>query len=82
MTGIMETNDKSRGNHSSLVTGSLTMREMNYLVTGSLTIDPHTMKYLLDEYNNSVHSMLSKIMKRNITPNMMEENQELRDEYW
>ena len=81
MTGIMETNDKSRGNHSSLVTGSLTMREMNYLVTGSLTIDPHTMKYLLDEYNNSVHSMLSKIMKRNITPNMMEENQELRDEY-
>ena len=47
---------------------------MNYNLGNPKEISPPMMNYLIDEYNNSVHSTLSKILKRNVTPNMVDAN--------
>ena len=87
MKGIIETSaasDKSRANHSTLALIdrlSKTLRQMSMLAYGTQSINPHMMESLINEYNNSPHSTLSKVLKRNITPEQMELSQKLRDEF-
>ena len=47
---------------------------MNYNLGNIKEIDPPMLNYLIDEYNNSVHSTLSKIIGRDVTPNMVDAN--------
>ncbi len=87
MKGIIETSgasDKSRGNHSTLALIdrlTKTLRQMSMLAYGTQSINPRMMESLIYEYNNSPHSTLSKVLKRNITPEQMELNPKLRDEF-
>ena len=80
--GIVETTDKARGIHNSLSLIdrlSRTLRKMNYNIGNSSSINPHTMEYLINEYNNSPHATLSKIVGEPITPNIVNESPELED---
>ena len=72
ITDELETHDRSRLNHST--TGPIdrlirTLRMMNYHLGNSNEIPPNVMKMLVDEYNNSPHTTLSKFLKRSTTPN-------------
>ena len=80
--GIIETKENSRGNHNALSLIdrlSRTLRKMNYNIGNGNAINPTTMKYLLNEYNNSPHSTLSKIIGSPITPNIVNEMPQLED---
>jgi hypothetical protein len=80
--GIIETKENSRGNHNTLSLIdrlSRTLRKMNYNIGNGNAINPTTMKYLLNEYNNSPHSTLSKIIGSPITPNIVNEMPQLED---
>lgn len=81
--GLIETNDESRGNHSTTALIDrlcTTLRRMNYNIGNDLSIDPETMKFLIDEYNNSPHSTLSKYLGRKATPNEVDSNPKLEDQ--
>ena len=81
---IIETHDKSRGNHSttSLVDRLIrTLRLMAYNLTNKSQIDPDMMKYLIDEYNNSPHSTLTKYLKKPTCPNEVDSNVMLEQEF-
>ena len=43
-------------------------------------INPPLMNYLIDEYNNSVHRTLTKILGQQVTPNDVDGNVELETE--
>jgi hypothetical protein len=76
----LETNHKRRLNHSStaLVDRLIrTIRMMNYNMGLDDEIPPSIMKWLIDEYNSSPHSTLSKHLGRPTSPNEVDENPEL-----
>ena len=52
---------------------------MNYNIGNNADINPPTMKYLINEYNNSPHATLSKILGSPITPNEVNEMPQLED---
>ena len=79
---LIETNEKSRGNHShtSLVDRLIrTLRMMAYNLVQRSEIDPKLMEYIVDEYNSSPHSTLSKYLGRPTTPNEVDSNLELEN---
>jgi hypothetical protein len=53
---------------------------MAYLLTRKEEIDPKLMEYLVDEYNNSPHSTLSKYIRRPVSPNEVDANLELEEQ--
>ena len=74
----------SRGNHSTIALIdrlTKTLRNMSAIAYGTQSINPHMMEALINEYNDSIHSTLSRILKRNVTPNEMEASQDLRNEF-
>ena len=80
---LIETNDKSRGNHSTLALIDrlcVTLRRMNYNMGGNLSIDPDQMRFLIDEYNASPHSTLSRLLNGIVSPNLVDANPKLEDE--
>ena len=80
---LIETNDRSRGNHSTLALIDrlcVTLRRMNYNMGGNLSIDPSQMRFLIDEYNASPHFTLSKLLRKPISPNMVDADPKLEDE--
>ena len=82
--GIIETKESSRGVHGALsILDRLcrTIRNMNYNMGNNEAIPPDIMEYLISEYNNSPHSTISKIMKKPITPNMIDNNSKLEDDF-
>jgi hypothetical protein len=54
---------------------------MAYNLTHKSEIDPELMKYLIDEYNNSTHSTLTKYLKRPTCPNDVDNNVSLEQEF-
>ena len=76
--GVMDMlpDNKSRSTHSTSLIDRLirTLRLMNYNLGNPKEISPPMLNYLIDEYNNSVHSTLSKIIGRDVTPNMVDAN--------
>ena len=83
INGLIETNEDSRGNHSTtaLIDRVIsTIRKMNYNLGNDLSIDPVTLKYLIDEYNNSPHSTLTKYLGRKTTPNEVDRNPFFEDQ--
>ena len=69
---VVQTNEERRGNHSTTaIIDRLirTLRTMNYNLGNKLDIDPETLQHLIDEYNNSPHSTLTRLLKRPTTPN-------------
>ena len=80
--GIIETTDKARGIHNTLSLIdrlSRTLRKMNYNIGNNANINPKIMEYLINEYNNSPHATLSKIIGSPITPNIVNEIPQLED---
>ena len=80
ITDDLETHDRRRLNHST--TGPIdrlirTLRMMNYHLGNDNEIPPNVMKMLIDEYNNSPHSTLSKSLKRPVTPNEVNNDERL-----
>lgn len=79
--GVMDMlpDNKSRSTHSTSLIDRLirTLRLMNYNLGNIKEIDPPMLNYLIDEYNNSVHGTLSKIIGRDVTPNMVDANVQL-----
>ena len=53
---------------------------MNHNLGNRNEINPPTMNYLIDEYNNSVHTTLSKILERDVTPNEVDNDVALETE--
>ena len=53
---------------------------MAYNLTQKSEIDPKLMKYIVDEYNSSPHSTLSKYLGRPTTPNEVDSSLELENE--
>ena len=80
---ILETTDESRGNHSALdILDRLcrTIRRMNYNIgNGTNAITPPLMQKLLDEYNRSPHTTLTKILGFPASPNMVDNDKKLED---
>ena len=79
VSDVIETNEreKTRGTHSatSLVDRLIrTIRMMAYNINQKSEIDPNLMKYLINEYNNSPHTTLSKYLKINVSPNEVDAN--------
>ena len=77
VTDDVDTNEKSRLNHSStsLIDRFIrTVRMMNYNMNMPSEIHPTTMRWLVNEYNNSPHSTLSRYLKRQTTPNEVDAN--------
>ena len=75
-----ETKHKRRLNHSStsLVDRLIrTLRMMNYNMGLDDVIPPSIMRWLVDEYNSSPHSTLSKHLGRPVSPNEVDQNPEL-----
>lgn len=69
---LVQTNEESRGNHSTtaLIDRLIrTLRTMNYNLGNKLSIEPETMQFLINEYNRSPHSTLSRLTKRKVSPN-------------
>ena len=52
---------------------------MNYNIGNDANINPSIMEYLLNEYNNSPHATLSKIIGSPISPNVINEIPQLED---
>ena len=77
---VIETQDGSRLNHSATAPIDRlirTLRMMNYNLGNASEIPPNVMKMLIDEYNSSPHSTLSKILKRPVTPNEVNNDERL-----
>lgn len=79
---VIETNPPSRSTHTTSIIDRLcrTIRQMNHNLGNGKEIKPPTMNYLIDEYNNSVHTTLSKILERDVTPNEVDSNVALETE--
>ena len=80
--GVVETKESSRGVHSALALIDRlcrTIRRMNYNIGNGPDIDPKTMEYLINEYNNSPHTTLSSIVGKPITPNIVNDNPKIED---
>ena len=81
--GLVQTTDQRRLNHSatSLVDRLIrTIRLMNFHLGNDTEIQPVVMEFLVNEYNSSPHSTLSKILRREVSPNDVHENKSLEDE--
>ena len=75
-----DTHNKSRLNHSStsLIDRLIrTLRMMNYNLGLDKNIPPSVMKWLVNEYNSSPHSTLSKHLKKSVSPDEVDSNPEL-----
>ena len=75
----LETEHKNRLNHSStsLIDRLIrTLRMMNYNMGLDKSIPPSVMKWLVNEYNSSPHSTLSKHLKMTVSPNEVDTNPE------
>ena len=83
VSGLLETSDESRGNHGALaILDRLcrTIRRMNYNIgNGAKAITPPLMQKLLDEYNRSPHTTLTKILGFPASPNMVDSDKHLED---
>lgn len=79
---VIETQVASRSAHTTSVIDRLcrTLRTMNHNLGNRNEINPPTMNYLIDEYNNSVHTTLSKILERDVTPNEVDNDVALETE--
>ena len=69
---VIHTQEPSRSTHNTtaLVDRLIgTLRQMNYNLGLPSQIVPETLYYLINEYNNSIHTTLSQILKRKVTPN-------------
>lgn len=79
---IIETQEASRSTHTTSLVDRLcrTLRQMNNNLGNVNEINPPMMNYLIDEYNNSVHTTLSKILKRKVTPNEVDSDIRLETE--
>jgi len=74
--------DTSRGNHGTLsILDRLcrTLRTMNHNLGNDENITPDTMKFLIEEYNNSIHSTLSKEAGFAVSPNMVDRDEKLEN---
>ena len=74
---IIETQENSRSIHNttSMVDRLIrTLRLMNYNLGNTKVITPPLLNYLIDEYNRSPHSTLSKIFKKPTCPNDVDGN--------
>ena len=77
---VIETKENDRPNHSSTSLADRlirTLRLMAHTLGKPNEIDPNLMKYLIDEYNNSPHSTLTKYLKKPTCPNEVDENVDL-----
>ena len=81
---VMETqpNNRSRSTHSTSLIDRLirTLRLMNHNLGNKQEIEPPMLNYLIEEYNNSVHGTLSKLLGRPVTPNMVDNDVALENE--
>lgn len=80
LTNIIETKNPKRPNHSttSLVDRLIrTLKTMNYNVGNKTEISPSILSWLIDEYNSSPHTTLSRILKRSVTPNDVDKDKNL-----
>ena len=81
--GVIHTQDPSRSTHNTtaLVDRLIkTLRQMNYNLRNPSEINPETLFYLIHEYNNSVHTTLSRILRRKVTPNEVDGDVNLETE--
>ena len=80
--GIIETQTTNRSTHTTSLIDRLcrTLRQMNNNLSNRNEINPPLMNYLIDEYNNSVHRTLSKILGRAVSPNDVDGNVEMETE--
>ena len=82
VNNYVESTDTKRLNHSvtSLVDRLIrTLRLMNFHLGNDTEIQPSVMEFLINEYNSSPHSTLSKILKKQISPNEVHESKELEE---
>ena len=80
---IIETQETRRKTHNTTVLVDRlirTLRQMNYNLGLPQQIEPQTLYYLIYEYNNSIHTTLSKILKRKVTPNDVDNDVNLENE--
>lgn len=79
---IIETQTASRSTHTTSLIDRLcrTLRQMNSNLGNRNEINPPMMNYLIDEYNNSVHRTLTKILGKQVTPNDVDDDVELETE--
>lgn len=77
MEGVIDTKDKRRSVHSvtSLIDRVIkTLRVMNRKLGNPDEIPPNVLEYLVDEYNQSPHTTLSRLLKRPTSPNDVDDN--------
>ena len=75
-------NSQSRPVHSytSLIDRVMrTIRLMAYTMERTIEIEPNLMEYLVNEYNNSPHSTLSKYLKKPTSPNDVDKDVRLEE---
>ncbi len=79
---VIETQNASRSTHTTSLIDRLcrTLRQMNNNLGNHNEINPPMMNYLIDEYNNAVHTTLSQILKRKVTPNDVDGDVNLENE--
>ena len=56
-----------------------TIRLMAYTMERTIEIEPNLMEYLVNEYNNSPHSTLSKYLKKPTSPNDVDKDVRLEE---
>ena len=79
-SNVIETKRPKKQNHSttSLIDRlTRTLKAMNYNLGNKHEIQPSVLAWLINEYNNSPHSTLSKILKRQVTPNEVDNDKRL-----
>ena len=79
---VIETQNASRSTHTTSLIDRLcrTLRQMNNNLGNRNEINPPMMNFLIDEYNNAVHTTLSKILRRKVTPNDVDGDIRLENE--
>ena len=80
---IIDTQETRRKTHNTTVLVDRlirTLRQMNYNLGLPQQIEPQTLYYLIYEYNNSIHTTLSKILKRKVTPDDVDNDVNLENE--
>ena len=81
---LLDTNKKERrSTHTvtSLVDRVIrTIRQMNYNLGNRNEINPNVLEYLINEYNSSPHTTLSRLLKYNVSPNDVDNDVELETE--
>ena len=81
---LLDTNKKERrSTHTvtSLVDRVIrTIRQMNYNLGNRNEINPNVIEYLINEYNSSPHTNLSRLLKYNVSPNDVDNDVELETE--